>query len=230
MPRNAAPAIRKLLLLPILALLFSSCLTNGEEGQTRDQLVFNITFTNISTPVIVQEDTLEIVSVRFIAGRTTLQNNSGDSLLVIGNPFQISYQRSPIETVGITQGNFDSEAVFNSIAFEIKQAEQSDINGSNIDADAFIEGTSDDQRYSMIINGTFNGEDFTYKSTRNFNLLFPFEDNSGGNQDALIYNIPLESNVENWFINQQDDSLLDPSDPDNASAINNNIEFSVELN
>lgn len=223
-------ALRKLLLLSLLGLIFSSCLTNGQEGETRDQLVFNITFTNISTPVIVEDDTLEIASLRFLAGKTSLQNNSGDSLRVIENPFQVSYQRSPLETIGITQGNFDSEAVFSSIAFEIKQAEQSDINGSNIDADAFIEGASDEQRYSMIIQGTYNSNDFTFKSTRNFNFFFPFDDNSGGNQDALLYNIPLESDVEDWFINQQDDSLLDPSNPDNTSAINDNIEFSVVLN
>lgn len=222
---------KKYLLLPLLGLLFVSCLNSSEQGEASDQLVLTLKFSNINGNIIAQSDTINIAALKFLVGTTTLQSSGNDTLLVNGNAFQITHQFTNNETKILASGTFNSDVFFNNLAFEIKQAEQSDTgSGSNIDANAFIEGESENERYSLIIDGSYNGDTFEFKSTRTFNFEFIIEGGSGSNQGSLLYSLPMETNVRDWFYDAESDSLLDPRASSNASAINDNIQSSVILN
>jgi len=223
---------KKVYLLPILALFISSCLTGSKQEQVLDQLVMTLEFTNINNRIIVQQDTVEIDTLRFLYGKTTVQDGSNDTLVINNNTIQVTH-RSAIddEIKGLANGSFNSDNIYNNLAFEIKQAEQSDAgSGSNFDVDAFIEGDSNDLRYSMILSGTYNGNYFEFKSNRNFNFEFPISDQTDGNQSSLLYNLPLKTNVSLWFNNESGDGLLNPGDTANATAINDNIQSSMTFN
>lgn len=225
------PNIIILLLLCCLGLSLISCLTNSEGNNPSNQLLLTFELTNINNEIVAEGDTINVLSLRFLYGRTTLQNKDNDTLLVNENVFQITHQITNDETKGLANGTFDSDKIFSSLAFEIKKAEQlvADTE-NNFDVDAFIEGDSDDQRYSMIINGSYNNNEFEFKSTRNFNFEFPIEDGSDSNQENLLYNLPLKTDVQQWFLNSEGDGLLDPRSGGNASAINDNIQQSVKIN
>lgn len=219
----------KLLLIPICFILFTSCLTNNQDNDPANRLVITFQLAGINDEMIMQEDTLRVRTLRFLYGETTV-NNSNDSLTINDNIIQVTHQLSNSEVKGLANGTFQSSEVYNNLNFEIKQAVQPEEgSGSNFDVDAFIEGSSDDQRYSMIIEGAYNGQPFTFKSTRNFNFSFPIEDNSNGTAENLIYNLPLRAEVSDWFVNNSDGGLLNPGDPNNAGVINDQIESSVFL-
>ena len=219
----------KLLLLPVLLLFLNSCLTSNQEADTSNRLVITFQFAGINDEMVVQDDTLRIRNLRFLYGQTTV-NNSNDTLTINDNIIQVTHQLSNSEVKGLANGTFQSNEVYSSLNFEIKQAEQPEEgDGSNFDVDAFIEGDADNQRYSMIIEGSYNGDSFVFKSTRNFNFTFPIEDNSNGTAGNLIYNLPMRTDVSGWFANTAEGGLLNPADPSNATAINNQIESSVIL-
>lgn len=219
----------KLLLLPLLIILFSSCLTSNQDSETANRLVITFQLSGINDEMIVQEDTLRIRTLRFLYGETTV-NNSTSSLTINDEIIQITHQLSSTEVKGLANGTFQSDEVYSNLNFEIQQAVQPEQGaGANFDVDAFIEGDSDDQRYSMIIDGSYNSQPFTFKSTRNFNFSFPIEDNSNGTTGNLIYNLPMRAEVSDWFVNSAEGGLLNPGDPNNATAINDQIESSVFL-
>lgn len=216
-------------LLPIALILLTSCLTDNQNTETANRLVITLQFAGINNEMIAQEDTLRIRTLRFLYGETTV-NNSNDSLTINDDIIQITHQLFNNEVKGLANGTFQSNEFYNTLNFEIKQAVQPEEgSGSNFDVDAFIEGDADDQRYSMIIDGFYNGDPFTFKSTRNFNFSFPIDDNSNGATGNLIYNLPLRAEVSDWFANSADGGLLNPGDPNSASAINDQIEASVYL-
>lgn len=222
---------KKTLLLPFLALFLVSCLTNPQQNEVRDQLVLTLELDNINNEMVAGDDTVNVNRFRFLYGRTYLLSSNGDTLMVNNDVIQVTHEISTQEVKGLANGTFDSDNVFGTLNFEIKQAEQSDAgSGSNFDEEAFLEGESEDQRYSMIINGAFNGNSFTFKSTRNFNFEFPIEDESGGSTGGLLYNLPMRTEVISWFLNASSDGLLDPGDPANAATINDNIQQSLNLN
>lgn len=219
----------KLFLLSFLLISLTSCLSTTQENDTSNRLVMTLQFSNINEQMVTQEDTIRIRSLRFLYGKTTL-NNSSDTLTVNDNIIQVTHQISNNEVKGLANGTFDSEEVYNTLNFEIKKAVQPEEGtGSNFDVDAFIEGDSADQRYSMIIEGSYNSSQFVFKSTRNFNFTFPIEDNSNGTTGNLIYNLPMSTDVRTWFTNISEGGLLDPGDSANATAINDNIESSLIL-
>lgn len=222
--------IGKYLTLAFLGLLLTSCLTNSEQNDLPNQLLLTLEFSNINNEIVAQDDTLRILALRFLYGRTSLRN-ANDTLLVNNNILQVTHQVTNDEIKGLANGTFNSDEIFSTLAFEIKQAEESDTGeNSNFDENAFIEGSSNDQRYSMIINGSYNNNEFVYKSTRNFNFEFFIEDDSEGTGGNLLYNLPLATDVNSWFLNDNGDGLLDPRTESNASAINDNIEESLHLN
>lgn len=219
---------KKILLLPIVTLLFVSCLNSSDQGDLPDQIVITLGFPNINDNIIIENDTISIVRLRLLVGNVNLRNSGSDTLLINQTAFQITHQLSNNEIRGLASGTFNSDAVFEIFNFEIKQAEQSDIGSdSNVDSD-FVEGESEDQRYSMIINGAYNGEEFEFKSSRNYNFAFQIE-NESNSQGTLLYNLPMRTDPNDWFISPVNNELVNPGNPDNASLINNNIQSSLIL-
>lgn len=209
----------------------TSCLTNTQEDDVSNQLLLTLEFSDINNEIVAEGDTIRVLTLQFLYGKTTLQNNNNDTLVVNENVQQINHQATNDETKGLANGTFDSDKKFSSLAFEIKQAEQSDIDGEgNFNTDTFIEGESDDQRYSMIIQGSYNNNQFEFKSTRNFNFEFLIQDESDSNQEGLLYQLHLKTDVQQWFLNSEGDSLLNPNSVGNASAINDNIQQSMNIN
>lgn len=221
------------LALSLAGLLLVSCLNDPNPPEQRDQLLLTLNLSNVNEEIGTETDTLSISSLRFLVGNISIKNESGDTLIVSQTPFQVTHpsQNPSQEVKGLISGSFTSEIVYNSLDFEIKKAEAADIINASID-DAFVEGDSDSQRYSMIIQGDYNGQTFEFKSTRNFTFEFDIDDQSDGSAGALIYNLNMTTEIGDWFQNPESPvpDLIDPSEPANASIINDNIEGAIRLN
>jgi hypothetical protein len=226
-------SIIKTFILLVTALFLGSCLNGSEQNEQRDQLTLTFNLENANNEITSGEDTLSINLVRFLVGNNYLYNDTGDTLLINQNVFQLNYSTTDglsQEVIQIAQGSFDSDAVYRNLNFEIKKAEANYSQNPDID-DAFTEdgGELENQRYSMIIDGSYNGEPFTFKSTRNLAYSFTFPDLTGGQSGNLIYNLFVKTNVENWFLNSDATALLDPLQSSNEGTINDNIETSIAL-
>lgn len=80
------------------------------------------------------------------------------------------------------------------------------------------------QRYSFIIKGTYNGNNFVYKSRSSANIVISFNKTEDINLKKM--NVTIAFNELGWFKNGSAD--LDPSNPQNESMIDNNIKNSFK--
>lgn len=223
----------KIFPLLVAAIFLSSCLNGSEQNEQRDQLTLTFNLENASSEITAGDDTLSINLIRFLVGNNYMYNDSGDTLLINRNVYQVNYSTTDglsQELIQIAQGSFSSETIYSNLKFEIKKAEAAYSENPNID-DAFTEegGELENQRFSMIIDGTYNNSPFSFKSTQNFAYSFPFPDLTGGSGGNLIYNLFVQTDVSSWFLNSEGTALLDPSLSDNETSINQNIESSIEL-
>jgi hypothetical protein len=83
---------------------------------------------------------------------------------------------------------------------------------------------SGNQKYSFIIKGTYNGNNFIYKSKTSANVVIFFSKTENINLKQM--NITIAFNELGWFKNGTAD--LDPSNPQNESMIDNNIKNSFK--
>ncbi len=88
----------------------------------------------------------------------------------------------------------------------------------------FKEGTGENQRYSFIIKGTYNGVSFVYKTKKSMNLVVNM--NKVINLNLRTQNITVSLNETTWFKNGT--AELNPNDPNNANTIDENIKNSFK--
>jgi hypothetical protein len=92
-----------------------------------------------------------------------------------------------------------------------------------LDNDFFGEETN----YSIIINGLYNGQTFTFRSSAIFNKNFNFDDvNLTNTAETLV--IIKTVDIEEVF-RDVDGSLLDPRDPDNSETIVDRIRQNISI-
>lgn len=108
---------------------------------------------------------------------------------------------------------------YNEIKFKIHQ-----IQGSEVPPDPeFKEGGDSSLRYSVIVKGKYNSVPFVYKSRKpahqKIKLETPLEV-----LDNTAVNLTITVDPFSWFLDGLNE--LDPTNPDNANIIDNNIAYS----
>lgn len=110
--------------------------------------------------------------------------------------------------------------IYTKAKFQVHKAED----GQQISDPEFIEGTGENQRYSFIIKGTYNGTPFTYKSKRSMDIVINF--NKSSNVKNKTHNFTMLFNKTGWFTNGS--AVLNPNLSQNADIIDNNIKNSFK--
>ncbi len=110
--------------------------------------------------------------------------------------------------------------IYTKAKFQVHKAED----GQQVSDPEFNEGSGENQRYSFIIKGTYNGAAFVYKSKRSMDIVINF--NSASNIKLKNQNFTILFNKTGWFTNGS--TVLDPNLPQNADIIDNNIKASFK--
>ncbi len=87
--------------------------------------------------------------------------------------------------------------------------------------------TGGSDEVSIVIKGTYNGEDFTFKSEEDFEIEFEFSPPIQIDENTINVDINLMVNIDSWFVDSSGNEL-DPTDPANREQIEENIENSFE--
>lgn len=123
-----------------------------------------------------------------------------------GTPLTITEQQLP-------------QGIYDEFELEIEKADD-DITVSDSD---FRDETG---TYSMVVKGTYNGEDFTFRSAEDFELeleLNPPLELGESESSTLV----IAVDVSSWFTGSSGE-ILDPNNPNNTERIHENIEDSFE--
>ena len=172
---------------------------------------------NKSVTAVFEEDaaaTLAVGEVKFFikemelgGARQTRDFKTKDFILnvpVDGTPFHITH-------VQIPAGFYDE------MELDIKKPR----NSLTIDDPDFRDGSN---RYSLVVNGVFNGINFTFQSDEDFQIDVDFSPHleiTSGQTSVIAITIDFEK----WF-KGKDGEILDPNDLLNTEQINKNIEDS----
>lgn len=113
--------------------------------------------------------------------------------------------------------------VYDEIEFDIHKPED---NETPPDSDFRI-GDSGDERFSIVIRGTIDGEDFLYRSNENFDIELEFNTPITIEEGNQVYDITLNVDMSAWFMDEQGNPL-DPRNFDQVNAIDESIERSFE--
>ncbi len=108
--------------------------------------------------------------------------------------------------------------IYTKAKFQVHKPED----GLQISDPDFIEGPGEDQRFSFIIKGTYNGTAFTYKSKRSMDVVINL--NISSNVKNKTHNFTMLFNKSTWFLSGA--NVLNPNLPQNIDAIDNNIKSS----
>jgi len=88
-------------------------------------------------------------------------------------------------------------------------------------------GSSGDERFSIILKGTVNGQEFIFRSRENFDVELEFPGNITIGEANTTIDITLRIDPSSWFTDDSGNEL-DPSNFNDVDEIEENIENSFE--
>lgn len=210
--RTALSLMFILIFFLIAGMLFSGCEYGAVEPSSNE---------NVSlSAVIPQADNVDIsiseakVLLKKVQFKQANSNDMGD---VKAGPIVVKLNTSGTVTVfgagNIPAGQYDR------IKFVIHKVED---NETPPDPE-FKEGTSGNQRYSVIVKGSYNGNSFVYKSRKSVSHEIQFSSPVTFSADTRA-NLTMTVNIQSWFLSNG--SILDPGNSSNGDEIDDNIKAS----
>lgn len=146
-----------------------------------------------------------------------------------GEEFELSNQifDLPLDgnKVSVSTGQIPT-GTYRQVEVEIGPAEE----GSDIQDTTLVEGNADSLRYSMAIHGTAGGNEFTFKTHKEFEVEIPLNPAVEVTDTTQSANIDLTVDPSDWFKDPETGDYLDPNDPDNHNVIESNIAHSFKAN
>lgn len=171
----------------------------------RVELTFEVD--NIGVPLEANGDTLNVEEFKFIirtfnlitADSETLQTTEEREPFIFGYNTELEGERL---ILGVDLG-FEDFDRFSGYEVFVNRALGED---NLLDPDFYGEN----ENYSLVMSGTFNRDNFLYKSTLSFDKLFEFDNpvNLDDNNVTLWINTLLD--LENLFIDSENNLLLNP--------------------
>lgn len=110
------------------------------------------------------------------------------------------------------------EGIYTKIKFQIHKPEDFE----TVSDPEFKTGTSGNQRFSVIIKGSYNGSAFVYKSRKSINIVLDFNRPVDIRNNMQNVTLLLQKNL--WFLSNG--ITVNPNDDDNDDIIDDNIKKS----
>lgn len=209
-----------LIVFASLLLITTGCdLANTDNDLPKDVAVSMQIQTTAPTQAKFKAQSVDsLTEIKFVVEELQLESATEDSMdfevenLIVNLPLDGS--RIQLTSQTIPAGFYDE--------FELEIEHDDDAQVFD-DPDFF----DDDKRFSIVVKGIYNGEEFMFRSEEDFeielelNPALEITDNTGSAQVAI--NIDTSS----WFLDSQGNPL-DPTDPANYTTINENIEESFD--
>lgn len=207
-----------LLFLASLFFIATGCNLANSDGDTAKDVAVTMQVQNSSAAKLKANAIDSLTEIKLLVEELELESATEDSMdfevesLVIDLPLDGTTLQ--LTSHPIPAGFYDE--------FELEIAHDED--AQLLDDPDFSEG---DSRFSMVIKGIYNGEEFMFRSEEDFEIELelnpPLEisDNTGSAQVAI------KIDTSTWFLDSQGNPL-DPTDPVNYNTINENIERSFD--
>ena len=219
---------------------FSTSTDPGDTGTT-SKVSMNVIYTPLAVSGLQKSGSINAVdSIKLTRVRVVLRNlklkaeddkevemeheeNGNNSTKKLA-PFVLDLNLSGVfQQISVSNIPFGS---YNRFKFQIHKVSQGEIDTLSVSEKATFTDFLNSDRYSIIIDGTVykNGQvvTFTYRSKINVEIEKTLSPELVINQTQTTLNLTLQVSSAGWFLDQNN-SLLDPSDPNNFSVIENKL-------
>lgn len=198
----------------VLVINFAGCDQNGgitiPSGSTQLSVSVKADDHITDANVVITEAKAIITEVEFE------KESNGKNELQLQGPIVVKFNLDgSLTTVG-TQ--YIIRDIYTKAKFKIHKPDDNE----SVSDPEFKEGTGENQRYSFIIKGTYNGSSFVYKSKKSASIVIDFSQSENINLKQA--NITIVFNKLKWFMNGANE--LNPGDPQQESVIDDNIKNS----
>jgi len=210
--------------LLFLFILITGCLTTPEPEQPiRVELLFQVE--ELGETFEYGDDSIVINEFKFAVDRFSI---FGEDDLELGSSDRIDsmifFYREEMSNKNLVLGvelGFQEVDRFNGYEMFLRPVEEL----SNVDDRDFF---GSEENYSVIAIGEFNGEEFIYNSTLSFDKFQDFSTIQVG-QDSETLIIDKSIIISDLFIDDSEERIIDPTDPDNEALINSNFEEKLTI-
>ncbi len=202
--------------LTALALFISGCDEGG--GITVPSGVTTLSVSAKNTNINNPGSILVITQAKALISNMKLENEGGNNEQIPVNPFVVNFNLDG-SLAEMTSGAIIRDSYIN-VKFELHKP---DANETPADPE-FKTGSLDNQRFSFIVKGVYNGNSFVYKSLADANVVISFS--ASQNINLANMNITVLFNIPDWFKNGN--IIMNPSDPQNAALIDANVKSSFK--
>lgn len=113
--------------------------------------------------------------------------------------------------------------IYDEIEFDIHKPEDNEV----VSDSDFRIGDSGDERFSVVIRGNIDGNDFLYRSNENFEIELELANNIEILENDNNLDITLKVDISGWFMDELGNPL-DPRNFDHKSEIDESIKRSFE--
>ena len=196
-----------------LSLMLSSCTTDEPTGPVEGS---NIILSAKAEARFQKpsEEKLNLSSVKVLLKSIRLHTSTSHEADIQEGPVALSLNLTGTKTC-VALGNIP-EGFYDRIRFRLHKPEDAD----PIPDPEFRSGTSGDQRFSVIVTGTWNGMPFTFRSLHNADQEYELRPTVRVSSGAII-EVTLLVDPRRWF--QGPDGPLDPTRAENADLIDERI-------
>lgn len=215
------------LLIGILGLGLISCGTDANQASSfqiplKIQKATSTQASKAKSNMVQQVDTLVLTNVKFLVDEFELGRVDDDSLDFEMEDFVVNLPLDGSELLITNQ--MVPEGTYEEFEFEVSDADDN----SNIQDPDLVQGTADSLRYSAVVKGTFNGENFTYNSQSEFELNFEIIPNLVVSETSTPAALMILVGTSSWFIDSETGAVLNPNLAENRSKIDRNMRRSFE--
>lgn len=205
--------ILRVLLLALITLSVMSCSENSTEPESAN---FSVSFGIDRTLQKQNLEGVEIKHVKILVRSLKLTTGQGDDSNIKTDPFVVELDpNGNVNTVAVANMANNS---YDKIKFEIHKL---DSLATPPDPDFKDESG----RYSVIVEGVYEGLDFTYRSNKSAKQIIQLDDPVSLEKDGIL-NVTLMVNPYAWFIKKGEN--LDPTQEGNENDIDNMIKDSIK--
>jgi len=215
--RESGRIILLTIFIAIVLAIFAGCDMGGgitiPSGATNLSMSMKSDENVLNNPLV-----LTITEAKSMITGVGLEKPDGTTNLIGAGVFVMNFNLDGTVKLGVT--GYTVRDIYTKIKFQLHKP---DVSETPSDPE-FKDGPADNQRYSFIVKGIYNGNPFVYKSKSSADVVINLDKQE--NIDIATSNITLLFNNSLWFKNST--GYVDPSNALNETLIDDNLKTSFK--
>lgn len=207
---------KSILYVALLAFLLAGCDSNSDPEGAQVRFTMQAAY----TPTAAKQAAVVITEAKLLVDRIKFHNDDADSLDFRTGSFAVNLNLNN-EPVVVSVGSIPA-GVYEHVSFKIHKPED---NETPPDPE-FKEGTSGNDRFSVIVKGTYDGQEFVYKSRKTAQQRIDFSPNLVISNPDTTLDVALTVDIDSWFVDE-DGQELSPFEERDENDIDDAIRRSI---